>query len=124
MFIKSLGISKGKINCISNNEEKYISFSQEYAVYNYTTKNGKDMKHEVRFIDSFKFMASSFDRLIANLQKDRFRNLAIFYQGKQLDLLKRKGVYPYDYRDSLGRLAKKQLPPKEALYFKLNNILG
>ena len=57
LFIKNLGTGTGKIKYISNNEEKYISFSQDIDVYNYTDKKtGGDvcMTHELRFIDSFK----------------------------------------------------------------------
>ena len=43
------------------------------------------------------------------------------YKGDQLELLKRKGVYPYDYVDRLDRLSETQLPPKEAFYSKLND---
>ena len=43
------------------------------------------------------------------------------HKGDQLELLKRKGVYPYDYVDSLDRLAELQLPPKETFYSKLND---
>ena len=38
-----------------------------------------------------------------------------------MDLLKRKGVYPYDYVDSVEKLAETSLPPKEAFYSKLND---
>jgi len=41
------------------------------------------------------------------------------YSGKQLDLLLRKGCYPYDYMDSLDRLNETKLPLKEAFYSKL-----
>ena len=77
--------------------------------------------HELRFLDSCKFMASSLDKLSSNLDKEQFTNLNSMYKGEQLELLKRKGVYPYDYVDSLDRLAETQLPPKEAFYSKLHN---
>ena len=95
LFIKKLG---GKLKCIPNNEEKYISFSKEIKVYGYI-KNGKvvDVKRELRFIDSFRFMSDSLDRLSKNLTKDQFKNIKSYYSGKQLDLLLRKGVYPYDW---------------------------
>ena len=69
MFIKNLGTGPGKIKCIPNNEEKYISFSQDIEVYNYTDKNGKDvyMTHEPRFIDSYKFIGSNMDKLVSNI---------------------------------------------------------
>ena len=39
---------------------------------------------------------------------------------EKASLFTRKGVYPYDYIDSLQRLNETQLPPKEAFYSKLN----
>ena len=123
LFIKNLGNSEGNINCIPNNEEKYISFTKEVVVGTYKDKKSneeKPVKQQLRFIDSFKFMASSLDKLSSNLDKSCFLNTSKFYEGKQLDLLLRKGVYPYDYMDSLKRLSETQLPPKEAFYSKLS----
>ena len=118
LFIKNLGKTEGNIKCIPNNEERYISFSKDIVV----GKDNKEheIKHELRFLDSFRFMPSGLDKLVGNLAKDQFKILSSFYQGKQLDLLMRKGVYPYDHVDSLDRLAETQLPPKEAFYSKLN----
>ena len=114
LFIKNLGVSEGNISCIPNNEEKYISFT----------------KGRLRFVDSFRFMASSLDKLVSNLDVQSFKNTSKFYacgsraegayKGKQLDLLLRKGVYPYDYMDSLIKLNEARLPPKEAFYSRLS----
>ena len=35
--------------------------------------------------------------------------------------MKRKGVYPYDYVDSVDKLLETPLPPKEAFYSRLND---
>ena len=66
-------------------------------------------------------MASSLDALLKNLNKDQCKNLNKFYSDKQFDLLLRKGVYPYDYMDSIERLSETELPPKSAFYSKLND---
>ena len=122
LFIKNLGVTEGNINCIPNNEEKYISFSKDIVVGEYTNKNGKivEIKQQLRFIDSFKFVASSLDKLVENLDKHCCVNTGKFYKGKQLSLLMRKGVYPYEYASSCERFDDKQLPPKEAFYSKLS----
>ena len=39
----------------------------------------------------------------------------------QLDLLLRKGVYPYDYMDSFDKFDEKKLPPKDEFYSKLKD---
>ena len=54
---------------IAKNKEDYISFSVEVAVDKYVDKlgNEKDKLIKLRFIDSFKFMATSLDFLTRNL---------------------------------------------------------
>ena len=69
LFIKNLGVTEGNINCFPNNEEKYLSFSKEIVVGKYKDKDGKEKeeKREIRFIDSFKFMSTSLEKLAVNL---------------------------------------------------------
>ena len=64
-------------------------------------------------------MASTLDRLSSNLKIDQFLNLKKYYNGNQLSLLLRKGVYPYDYVDCMKTLVETSLPPKDAFYSKL-----
>jgi hypothetical protein len=111
LFIKKLANGGGKINCIPNNEEKYISFSREVVVGKYKTKDGKehDVKRYLKFIDSFRFMPASLDALTKNLTKEQCKNIGSKYSGKQLDLLLRKGVYPYDYVDCIAKLEETSL---------------
>ena len=121
LFIKNLGYTDGNIDCIPNNEEKYISFTKNTVTGSYTNKEGKTnpIKHKIRFIDSFKFMSASLDSLVNNLPDDAFNNLKKYYKGEKLSLVRRKGVYPYEYMDSLERFKKNKLPPKEAFYSRL-----
>ena len=131
LFIKNLGFSEGNIDCIPNNEEKYISFSKKIEVKRYTKKvedeEGKLVEkeikvyHTIRFIDSFKFMSTSLEKLVDNLPKDDCINLGLYYSGDKFNLLARKGVYPYEYMDSLEKLKETALPPKEAFYSRLND---
>ena len=121
LFIKNLGFTDGNIDCIPNNEEKYISFTKNTVTGSYTNKEGKDkpIKHKIRFIDSFKFMSTSLESLVNNLPDDAFNILERYYKGEKLSLVKRKGVYPYEYMDSLKRFKENKLPPKEAFYSRL-----
>ena len=64
LFIKNLGFSEGNIDCIPNNEEKYISFTKRIQT-----------GHKIKFIDSLKFMRTSLDSLVNNLPKDAFNNV-------------------------------------------------
>ena len=123
LFIKNIGFNDGNIDCIPNNDEKYISFTKNIEVGTYVNnkKEIKPINHKIRFIDSFKFMAASLGSLVNNLPEDALNNLKKYYTGDKLSLVKRKGVYPYEYMDSLERFKETKLPPKEAFYSKLNN---
>ena len=110
LFIKNLGFSEGNIDCIPNNEEKYISFTKRIQT-----------GHQIRFIDSFKFMATSLDKLVDNLPKDDFNNVKKHYADDKLSLLTKKGIYPYEYMDTPEKLKETQLPSREAFYSKLND---
>ena len=129
LFIKNLGFTEGNIDCIPNNEEKYISFSKEITVGTYPKKaidgegsiyyEQKPITYKIRFIDSFKFMSTGLNSLVSNLPEDGFNNLGKYYRNEKLALLKRKGVYPYEYMDSLERLMENKLPPKKSFYSTL-----
>ena len=125
LFVKNLGKSEGNIKCIPNNEEKYISFSKDIVVDEYINKKGKkvEVKHEIRFIDSFKFMASSLASFVENLAKS---DLSKFIQtkkefGERYEFFTKKGIYPYDYMNGIEKFSEEKLPPKEAFYSKLND---
>ena len=124
LFIKKLGSpdEKENIDCIPNNEEKYIRFSKTIKTGHYTNKKGeiKDKTFKIRFIDSLKFMASSLGALVNNLPKDAFKNLDRYYTPGQAELIKRKGFYPYEYMDAEEKLNETKLPPREAFYSKLS----
>ena len=81
----------------------------------------KIVKREIKFIDSFKFMASSLDKLTANLDEVSFQCVKKFFHGEQFDLVRRKGVYPYDYVNSILKLSGNKLPPQEEFYSELNH---
>ena len=121
LFIKNLGFTDGTIDCIPNNDEKYISFTKNTVVGSYTDKKGKNksIKHKIRFIDSYKFMNDSLESLINNLPDDGFNNLERYYKGEKLSLVKQKGFYPYEYMNSLERFKENKIPPKEAFYSRL-----
>ena len=123
LFIKQLASLPGELNCIPSTEEKYISFSKRIKVDEYRSKKTGQMVSlyfEIRFIDSFKFLQTSLANLVSNLQPDDFYNTKREFK-KNVDLLTRKGVYPYDYVSSLEKLSETQLPPKEEFYSKLND---
>ena len=130
LFIKNRGVTEGEIDCIPNNEEKYISFTKNVEVERKMVKeedeNGEKKEKEVvikkhlRFIDSMKFMNSSLNKLVKNLGDDDFKNTDKYFDGEQLELVKRKGVYPYEWLDSIDRLNDVKLPPISSFFSKLS----
>ena len=124
LFIKKLGTpdKKENIDCIPNNEEKYISFSKTIKTGKYTNKKGeeKDKFFKIIFKDSLKFMSSSLEALVNNLPKDGFKNLDKYYIPEQVKLIKQKGFYPYEYMDKVEKFNDPTPPPREAFYSKLS----
>ncbi len=94
----------GNIRCIPNNTEKYISFSLG----------------QLKFLDSFQFMASSLEKLVEATDKDDF-NITKAEFGSKADLIIRKGIYPYEYFDSFDKFQEKDLPPIEEFYKQFTN---
>ena len=125
LFVKKLGSSNEKenIDCIPNNEEKYISFSKNIKVGEYKDKKTgevRDKTFKIIFKDSFKFLPASLETLVNNLPKDAFKNLERYYTGEKAELIKRKGFYPYEYMNTEERFKETKLPPKKAFYSKLS----
>ena len=123
LFIKKLGSPNENMDCIPNNEEKYISFSKNIKVGEYKDKKTgeiRDKTFKIRFIDSFKFLPTSLEALVNNLPKDAFNNLERYYTTEEARLIKRKGVYPYEYMNTEERFYETKLPPKKAFYSRLS----
>ena len=76
------------INAIPNNMEKYMAFM---------------LGNHLTFIDSFQFMGFSLEKLVSNLPKESLKYTSKIFKGNKLDLMARKGVYPYDYMDSFDK---------------------
>ncbi|CAI6354176.1 unnamed protein product [Macrosiphum euphorbiae] len=110
-IITELGYDTQTINVIPNSEEKFISFSK-YISSTFT----------VRFIDTFRFMASSLSSLAENLvtpEQKNFHETAKHFVAGDMPLVTRKGVYPYEYTDSWERLDETRLPRKREFYSTL-----
>ena len=121
LFIKKLGVTEGNIDCIPNNEEKYISFSKTIITGEYTNKKGetRNKYFKIIFKDSYKFLLSGLEALVNNLPEDSFKNLNKYFTPKQVKLLKQKGFFPYDYMDNIEKLKDPKPPPQKAFYSKL-----
>ena len=73
------------------------------------------------FLDSFQFMSSSLDNLIKNLPDEAFKYTKQEFKKEQFNLMKQKGIYPYDHMDSFDRFNETKLPVQQDFYSILNN---
>jgi hypothetical protein len=123
LFIKEFGEDEENIRIIPNTEERYISFSKVLK-YNSFNKNHEHVEKnktiELRFIDSFKFLSSSLDKLAKNLGKDQFEELSKYSPKEHLNLITKNPAYPYEYKDSPEKFKETCLPPTEKFYSSLN----
>ena len=88
---------EGKVSCICNNTEKYISFSLG----------------QLQFIDSIQFLLASLDKLVVANQPEAFQITAQYEPAEERrELLMRKGIYPYEYMDSWERFDRARAAPK------------
>ena len=119
LFITNLAsrISGEKINVIPNNEQNYISYTKESLV-DIIKGEEKDKKifFKLRFVDSLKFLGCSLSTLANNLPRDKFHNLEERFDGKLLEMAKRKGVFPYDWFNMIEKLDCESLPAFEDFF--------
>ena len=64
------------------------------------------------FIDSMQFMNSSLEKLVKNLSDEDSKYLVEEFGSENLELLKQKGDYPYEYMNSLERFNEEKLPAR------------
>ena len=76
LIMQELGKLNPKINVIPNGLEKYMTSS---------------INNERSFIDSFQFLISSLDNLVKH-----FKYLSKEFDNNVLDLVKQKGINPYE----------------------------
>lgn len=112
--LASSKVLEGNVKLLAENKEKYISFTKHVK--------GSDVKF--RFIDSYRFTPSSLEKLASYLEEKTIATREFLKDGysmDQINLLLRKGVYPYDYTSSFDKLQVQQLPSKEEFYNQLND---
>ena len=127
LFVRALGLMDEvlKIKCIPNNDEKYISFSLEFELkrikkWDFEKKDCIEivLKHEIRFLDSFKFTLAGLESLVKNLSLEDMKETGRFF-GEKIDLVSRKGIYPYEYMDDFEKFKKQSLPKKTSFFSRL-----
>ena len=105
LLIKAAKKRHGPIRVIPNNMERYTSFSIG----------------QVQFLDSFQFTMQSLDNLAKTLTNDDCkRTREAFPNEEHFHLMRQKGIFPYDFFDSMRKLECTELPPRETFFNTLN----
>ena len=104
LIVKSLKSQFGRVTVIPQNLEKYLSLSVG----------------QLKFLDSDQFINQSLDKLVYTLDDDEFRYLVESCTTSHFELIRRKGVYPYDYMDSFDRFDETELPSQNSFFNKLS----
>ena len=106
LIFKELSKFNVKISVIPNGLEKYMAFT---------------INRNIIFIDSMKFMKSSLDSLVKTLVDRDFKYLSKEYSSELLELVKEKGVYPYEYMNSFKIFDEDKLPDKCEFFSSLRD---
>ena len=108
LLLQELGQFNKRISVIPNNMQTYMSFSVSNKASYFDKNAGKQVKRDwfnLRFIDSFGFMASSLSQLVVDLKQsglDEFKNVSREF-GFEIELMTRKGIYPYSFMDGYDK---------------------
>ena len=74
----------------------------------------------LQFKDSLQFLHSSLEKLVESLKQnneDKFYKLKYDFSEESkadFELLKQKGIYPYDWMNDISKMDQTELPPIEA----------
>lgn len=108
LFIRELA-RIANVSVIPSNTENYIAFSAWF-----------DIGVRMVFLDSFRFLPESLEKLAGNLHPSQLCLMREYFPDPiEFDLLRRKGVYPYDYMKSRTNLEETQLPAKKYFFNQL-----
>ena len=98
LLMQAISKVEGRVSCIPNNMEKYISFSLG----------------QLRVIDSAQFLLASLEKLVAANQSGAFQITAQHEPNRERrKLLMRRVVYPYGYMDTWDRFTEPKLPQRK-----------
>ena len=77
------------------------------------------LNRDIAFIDSMLFMNSSLEKLVKNLSD--FKYLSEVFSGEQLELVKKKGIYPYECMNSFEKFKETNLPDIDKIFSSLKD---
>ena len=97
LFMQGIKKFDVKLNVVPNSLEKYMAFT---------------INNNLVFIDSMEFMNSNLNKLVKSLSDNYFKNSSQEFGGDLLQLVKKKGVYPYEYIESFKKFLEDKLPDR------------
>ena len=59
--------------------------------------------------------------MVKNLSDNDFKNFSKKFSGKFLELVKQKGVCPYEYMDSFKKFSENKLPDRSKFFSSLKD---
>ena len=74
------------------------------------------MNKNLVFIDSMQFLNSSLDKLVRNLLDEDFKYLVEEFGSENLEVLKQRDDYLYEYMNSFERFNEEKLPARKYFY--------
>ena len=104
LIIKEISNFDATVDVIPNGLEKYMAFI---------------VNRNLVFIESMQFMNFSLDNLFKNLVDEDFKHLSKEFKGEFLELVKEKGVYPYEYVNSFKKFNEVELPARDKFFSSL-----
>ena len=110
MFVKLLTETEGGVECIPQNEEKYMSFSKHVLV---DVVDDKNVYVKLEFKDTFRFLGKSLSYLVSTITD--FKHTDKCFTKEQQEVLRSKQHYPYEYMNSFSRFDETTPPPKELI---------
>ena len=121
----SIVVKAGEIsNAFPTTKKNTSAAAEKVVVGPFINEEGREVevKNELCFTHSFKFMACSLDKLVINLSHESWsldlketkpKGTEKIFKDK-IHFVWRKGVYTYDYIDSITKFDKTKLPPKKS----------
>ena len=104
IIFKELSKFNCKISVTPNRSENYMIFTLNLV-----------------FIDSRLFMKSSLDKLAKNLSDKDVKYLSEEFSGEKLELVQKKGIYPYEYFNSYKKFEESEMPDIDKFFSSLKD---
>ena len=109
LIIHAIQTRHGRVRVIPTNIEKYLAFSVG----------------QLQFLDSYQFMPEPLEKLVKTLDDSDFvYTRRAFPDEEQFQLMKQKGVFPYDYLDDISKIVstkKTNFPSREKFFNRLSD---